>query len=295
MRVAGAVLLLVAGACACAPVYAQLTGIDPFRTHPLLVLPGVGPVLAEAAGGLGVVPIGPGLRAYPLGADGLGRDVLARLLYGGRTSLTMAAAASALCLLLGTGAGVLAGAVRGSVDTVLSAGLDLLWAFPVTLLAISLALVLGAGPLALGPLVLPPGTLLVPTAILGVVFVPYVARPVRAALLAQHASPAIEAARATGGSPRHILWRHMLPGLLPLLAGLAPVVAAGVLLTEAALSVIGLGVPVPGASWGTLIADGTGLLQQRPLVAVAPGVAIATTVLCLNALAERVVAGAGGR
>jgi peptide/nickel transport system permease protein len=106
--------------------------------------------------------------------------------------------------------------------------------------------------------------------------------------LALRTAPFVEAARATGGSRLHILRRHMLPQLTPLLLGLAPIVAAMMLLTEAALSVLGLGVQAPGASWGTLIADGQALLHQRPLVAIAPGIAVAATVLALNALAEGV-------
>ena len=274
-----AVLALIVAACVAAPLYARhVSGTDPFRTNVLgtvMVDGSEAPVLAEAPGGLGTEPIGPGWRAaYPLGADALGRDVAARLLYGGRTSLLVAGAATVLCLVAGTALGVLAGAVGGAVDGALSALLDLLWAFPVTLLAICLALVLDGGNPA------------VPVLVLGFVFSPYVARPVRAAIAALHDAAFIEAARATGGGWWHVLRRHMLPQLAPLLAGLAPVVAAMALLTEAALSVLGLGVQPPGASWGTLIADGQALLHQRPWVAVAPGVAVSATVLALNALGE---------
>ncbi len=287
MRAAVAVLALIAAACLLAPLYATfVSGTDPFRPN-VLGQVGADAVLAEDPAGLGTVPIGPGWRgAYLLGADGLGRDVAARLLYGGRTSLLVAAAATVLCFAVGGAAGVAAGAFAGIVDAGLSALLDLLWAFPVTLLAISLALVLLSGPLRLGPLVVSEDSLLLPIVILGLVYAPYVARPVRAALAGLRSAEFVEAARATGGSRWHVLRRHMLPQLMPLLAGLAPVVAAIMLLTEAALSVLGLGVQPPGASWGTLLADGQGLLHQRPLVAIAPGVAVAATVLALNAVAE---------
>ncbi len=287
MRAALAVLALIAAACLLAPLYATfVSGTDPFRPN-VLGLVGADAVLAEDPAGLGTVPIGPGWRgAYLLGADGLGRDVAARLLYGGRTSLLVAAAATVLCFVVGGAAGVTAGAFAGVVDAGLSALLDLLWAFPVTLLAISLALVLLSGPLRFGPLVVSEDSLLLPIVILGLVYAPYVARPVRAALAGLRSAEFVEAARATGGGRWHVLRRHMLPQLVPLLAGLAPVVAAIMLLTEAALSVLGLGVQPPGASWGTLLADGQGLLHQRPLVAIAPGVAVAATVLALNAVAE---------
>ena len=279
MRPALAVLAIILAACLAAPLYARhVAGSDPFRTNVLGSVwtdAGPAPVLAEAPGGLGTEPLGPGWRgAYLLGADHLGRDVAARLLYGGRTSLLVAGGATLLCLLAGGALGVVAGASGGAVDGALSAVMDLLWAFPVTLLAICLALVLdGENPV-------------LPVVVLGLVFSPYVARPVRAALAALREAPFIEAARATGGGRWHVLRRHMLPQLVPLLAGLAPVVAAMALLTEAALSVLGLGVQPPGVSWGTLIADGQGLMHQRPLVAIAPGIAVAATVLALNALGE---------
>ncbi len=289
MRGALAVLAVLVAACLMAPVYARLvSGTDPFRTNVLGTVSAGGEtraVLAEGPGGLGTVPIGPGWRgAYLFGADSLGRDVAARLLYGGRTSLLVAGAATALCLAFGGAAGLLAGALGGAVDGVLSGLLDLLWAFPVMLLAISLALV--GAPLALGPVTISGDSPALPVLILGAVFTPYVARPVRAALVGLREAAFVEAARATGGGRWHVLRRHMLPQLTPLLAGLAPVVAALTLLTEAALSVLGLGVQPPGASWGTLIADGQALMHQRPLVAIAPGVAVAVTVLALNALGE---------
>ena len=288
MRPALALLAIILLACLLAPVYAaHISGTDPFRTNVLGQVNGAD-VLAESPAGIGTMPIGPAWRGpYLLGADALGRDVAARLLYGGRTSLLVAGAATLLCLALGAAAGTLAGAFAGAVDSVMSAVLDLLWAFPVTLLAICLSLALLAGPLQLGPLMVQEDSLLLPILVLGLVYAPYVARPVRAALVDLRTAPFIEAARATGGNPFHILRRHLLPQLVPLLSGLAPIVAAMMLLTEAALSVLGLGVQQPGASWGTLIADGQNLLHERPIVAIAPGLAVAATVLALNAVAER--------
>lgn len=284
MKLALTILTLILAACLAAPLYAtHISNTDPFRTNVLGQVEGTD-VLAESPAGIGTIPIGPGFRGpyllgpYLLGADTLGRDVAARLLYAGRTSLLVATAATLLCLAIGAAAGTLAGALGGMADTALSAVLDLLWAFPVTLLAVSLSLVLLGGPLQDSPLL--------PILILGFVYAPYVARPVRATLVALRAAPFIEAARATGGTKAHILRRHLLPQLVPLLTGLAPIVAAMMLLTEAALSVLGLGVQPPGASWGTLIADGQALLHQRPLVAIAPGLAVVATVLALNALAE---------
>ncbi|MDT7952745.1 MAG: ABC transporter permease [Acetobacteraceae bacterium] len=293
-RLAAAALLfaIMAGA-ALAPLYARFVSrTDPFRSTPMALVAGR-PVLADNPGtggtpGLGVTPIGPAWRApYLLGADNLGRDVAARLLYGGRLSLGVAAAATALSLLGGTLAGALAGFAGGLVDKIISALIDLLWAFPVYLLAISLSIVLVNEGLHLGPLTLEADNPLLPILIIGLVYVPYVARPVRAEMIALQSQDYVEAAIATGGTRLHLLRRHLLPALRPTLASLLPILAAMALLTEAALSILGLGIQPPAASWGTLLADGQSLLYTRPLVALAPGLAIATTVLSLNLLTDR--------
>ncbi|GAC1345512.1 MAG: ABC transporter permease [Acetobacteraceae bacterium] len=275
--------------CLLAPVYARLvSGTDPFRSNPGGAVAG-SPVLAENAVGLGlgVTPIGPGWRgAYLLGADAQGRDVAARLLYGGRNSLLIAGAATLLCLGLALAAGVVAGFVGGVTDGVLAGLLDLLWAFPIYLLAISLSIVLINEGLRVGPVVVEADNLALPILILGLVYVPYVARPIRAQVIGLRQNEFVEAAVATGGTPLHILRRHILPQVWPGLIGFAPVIAAMTLLTEAALSVLGIGVQPPGASWGTLIGDGQTLVYSRPMVAVAPGLAVVATVLSLNVLGE---------
>ena len=285
-------LLAIVAATALAPLYAaRISGTDPFLSTPMAQTNG-NPVLADNLG-LGVTPIGPGWRGpylfgpYLLGADTLGRDVAARLLYGGRTSLLVAGAATILCLLLGSLAGITAGFVGGLTDTALSALIDLLWAFPVYLLAISLSIVLVNEGLHLGPITLEADDKLLPALILGLVYVPYVARPIRAEVRALLARDFVEAAYATGGTRSHILRRHILPSLLPTFLGLAPIIAAMMLLTEAALSILGIGIQPPEASWGTLIADGQSLIYSRPWVAIAPGLAVALTVLALNTLADR--------
>jgi peptide/nickel transport system permease protein len=169
---------------------------------------------------------------------------------------------------------------------VLSGLLDLLWAFPVYLLAISLSIVLVNEGLKLGPVTIESDSPALPALILALVYVPYVARPVRAQVIALRAEDFVQAATAVGGSPGHILRRHILRLLWPFLFGFAPVVAAMMLLTEAALSVIGIGVQPPAASWGTLLGDGQELIYSRPLVAVAPGLAVVATVLSLNVLGD---------
>ena len=289
MRIGVAVLVAIVLACLLAPLYAsQISRTDPFRSNVNGTVLGMDVLAENTAGlGLGVTPIGPTWRgAYLLGADTQGRDVAARLLYGGRTSLLIATCATVLCLVLAAALGVLSGFVGGVVDTVLAGLLDLLWAFPVYLLAISLSIVLISQDLRIGPLLVGADSLALPILILGVVYVPYVARPIRAQVLALRRAEFIEAAHATGGPPLHILRRHILPQIWPGLIGFAPVVMAMALLTEAALSVLSIGVQAPAASWGTLIADGQALIYTRPMVAIAPGLAVVVTVLALNVVGE---------
>ncbi len=289
MRAGVAVLAVIVLACLLAPLYAsRVSGTDPFRSNVNGMAAGQEVLAENTAGlGLGVMPIGPAWRGpYLLGADTQGRDVAARLLYGGRTSLLIAGCATVLCLVLAVVLGVLSGFVGGTVDTVLAGLLDLLWAFPVYLLAISLSIVLISQNLRIGPLLLTADSLALPMLILGVVYVPYVARPIRAQVLALRSAEFIEAAHATGGAPLHILRRHVLPQIWPGLIGFAPIVMAMALLTEAALSVLSIGVQAPAASWGTLIADGQALIYTRPAIAIAPGLAVLATVLALNVVGE---------
>ena len=279
-RIAGVILAFLIAACLAAPIYAaRVSGTDPFRTNVLGTLADGTPVLAEVPGKLGAVPIEPGWRgAYALGADGLGRDVAARLLYGGRVSLAIAGSATVVCLALAAVLGVLAGFLAGPVDAVIAGGLDLLWAFPVTLLAICLSAVLVGS--AQGD------SLLIPASILSIVYVPYIARPIRAQVAGLRHAEFVTAARSVGASPARVLWRHVLPQLRDTLLAFLPLVAGMMLLTEASLSVLSIGVQAPHASWGTLLADGQALVSSRPLVAIAPGFLILVTVLCLNVLAS---------
>ncbi len=286
-------LLLIVLACLLAPVYAaRVAGSDPFRSNVQGTTTRDGRTAAvlalNTAGlGLGATPIGPGWGgAFLLGADGQGRDVAARLLYGGRTSLLVSATATVVTLLLACGIGVLAGATGGLVDAVLRWLLDMLWAFPVFLLAISLSAALASSGLRIGPVTFDADNPALTAAILGMVFVPYVARPVRAQVLSLRETEFVQAAVSVGGTWPHVVWRHVVPHVAATLLLFAPTVMAFDLLTEASLSVLGVGVQPPDASWGTLIADGQGLIYSRPAVAVAPGLAVVVTVLLLNRLAD---------
>jgi peptide/nickel transport system permease protein len=293
-QVSAFVLALVVLACLAAPLYAgRIAHTDPFRSNVSgeITLDGqTVPVLqASTEGlGLGLTPIGPTgrLGAYLLGADSQGRDVAARLLYGGQASLFIAALATVISIGLGSALGIVAGFVGGLTDAVVSRGLDVLWAFPVYLLAISLSIVTIGSGLVIGPFTLASDSLLLPAFIIGVIYVPYIARPVRAQTLTLRHSDFVHAAIGLGVPTLRMLRLDILPNVSSSLIAFVPLMMALNMLTESALSFLSIGVQSPNASWGTIIQDGLALLYTRPAVALAPGVAIMVTVLALNALGD---------
>ena len=293
--VALGVLVAVVLLCLLAPVYARIAGTDPFRSNlsGTIEIGGTSvPVMQPSTTGLGlgVTPIGPTWdpRGYMLGADTQGRDVAARVLYGGRNSLLIAGAATLICLALATVIAVVAGFFGGVIDMILSRILDVLWAFPVYLLAISLSIVLLNSAITIGPITLTAGSLFLPIAIIGVIYVPYVARPVRSQVVAFRRAEFVLAAEGLGLPIARILMRDILPNVMPTLIVFIPILLALNIVTESALSFLSIGVQAPDASWGTIIQDGQTLLYTRPMVALAPGLAIVVTVLALNVLGDGV-------
>lgn len=288
-----AVFVLIVILCLLAPAYAAWAGVNPFRSTLDAVIKINGqdvPIMEQSTEGLGLgyTPIGATweLGNYFLGADSQGRDVMARLLYGGLNSLLIAGAATLLTLLIGTALGLTAGFFGGIVDTVLSRILDILWAFPVYLLAISLSIVLIAQGIDIGPITIESGSLWLPIFIIGIVYIPYVARPVRGQVMALRESEFVLAAIGLGVPSHRILLRDILPNVSTTLIVFVPIMMALNMLTESALSFLSIGVQPPNASWGTIIQDGQTLLYTRPLVAMAPGIAIVFTVLALNVLGD---------
>jgi peptide/nickel transport system permease protein len=290
------VLIVIVLACLAAPLYAKhIAHTDPFRSSldaTTVVHGKTVPVMhPDSTGlGLGVTPIGPTWDPahYLLGADDQGRDVAARMLYGGRNSLLIGTAAALITCVIATMIGILAGFFGGVLDGVLSRFLDVVWAFPVYLLAISLSTVLLTRSFAIGPLKLQSGSLLLPILIIGVVYIPYVARPIRGEVLSLRRREFVEAAEGLGASTWRILWSDILRNVVTTAIVFFPLMLAIDMLTEAALSFLSIGVQPPDASWGTIILDGQGLLYTRPAVALAPGIAIAITVLALNVLGDGV-------
>ncbi len=234
--------------------------------------------------GLGYNPIGPTWKfgSYFLGADNQGRDVMARLLYGGLNSLLIASAATLFTLVVGAITGMAAGFFGGVTDTVISRVLDILWAFPIYLLAISLSIVLLRDGIRLGPITIESGSLWLPIFIIGLIYIPYVARPIRGQVMALAKSEFVLASIGLGAPSHRILFLDILPNVTTTLIVFVPIMMALNMLTESALSFLSIGVQPPDASWGTIIQDGQGLLYSRPVVALAPGMAIVITVLSLN-------------
>ncbi len=290
---AAAMLALIVLSSLAAPLYASyVSGTDPFRSSlsARIMVDGkrVKVMQASTEGlGLGVTPIGPTWSAqYLLGADTQGRDVAARLLYGGRNSLLIAATSTAICLCLAAIVGISAGFFGGWVDKVLSRILDILWAFPVYLLAISLSIVFISQGIVIGPIEIRADSLLLPIFIIGIIYVPYVARPVRGRVLALKESEFVLAARGLGIPAWRILLHDILPNVSTMLIVFVPLMMGLNIIIESSLSFLSIGVQAPDASWGTIIQDGQTLLYSRPAVALAPGIAIVLTVLSLNVLGD---------
>lgn len=281
-----------------APIYSHfIAHTNPFNStlDATTIISGkVVPVLqASTTGlGLGVTPIGPtwNLNGYFLGADGQGRDVLARLLYGGRNTLLIGLSAGIICIVLALLIGVIAGYRKGWIDAILSRLLDVIWAFPVYLLAISLSVVLLTSGLTIGFIHLGPGSFALPILIIGIVYIPYVARPIRGQVLALREREFVKAAVGIGAKDSTIIFREILPNILPSVLVFIPIIVALCMLTESALSFLSIGVQPPQASWGTIINDGLALLYTRPLVGIAPGLLIVLTAASLNLYGDAVSA-----
>jgi peptide/nickel transport system permease protein len=291
-----ALFCVIVAICLAAPLYARnVAHTDPFTSNvngTTIVNGKTVSVLQQGGGklGIGETPIGPtwDFGHYFLGADGQGRDVAARLLYGGRNSLLIGVASALICCALALLIGLVAGFFGGLVDNVLARLLDVIWAFPVYLLAISVSVIALTSGLHLGVVTLSAGSLWIPIGIIAIVYVSYVARPIRGQVLSLREKDFVDAAIALGASNRFLIFREILPNVVTTVIVFFPLVVATNMLTESALSFLSIGVQPPAASWGTIISDGQELLYTRPMVAIAPGIAIVLTVLTLNVFGDGV-------
>jgi peptide/nickel transport system permease protein len=207
-------------------------------------------------------------------------------MYGGRTSLLIGFAAALFTTLVATLLGLLAGYYRGWADTVISRALDVVWAFPVTLLAISLGLVLAVGGLQLGPIDLSGSSIWIPILIIGSVYVPYMARPIRGEVLSLREKEFVEAAEAQGAGPLRVMFGELLPNLASTIIVFFTLGVANAMLLESMLSFLTVGVQAPNTSWGTMIFSGFNLITSAPLLTVIPGAMLLLTVLSINVFGD---------
>lgn len=211
----------------------------------------------------------PPSHAHWLGSDQFGRDVLSRAMIGARISASIATECMLGVIAAGTLLGLLTGFLRGWVDRVLMALLDAVLALPGILLALALIAVLGAGR---------EGIVLALT----IAYLPAVTRVVRGSVLSIREREFIEASRVAGDSPLYTMARHVLPNVLPPVILLATSVFGWVVLSESALSFLGVGVPAPAPTWGNMLAESRPYMDQAAWLSIVPGACIAVTLLGVN-------------
>ncbi|MGO8918786.1 MAG: ABC transporter permease [Stellaceae bacterium] len=211
--------------------------------------------------------------AHLLGTDALGRDILARVIYGARASLGIGLLAPLIATLIGTTLGMLAGYFRGTLETLTIGATDVLLAFPPLVLALAIVAYLGQS---------------VPNviAVLAVLTVPAVTRVARAATLAIREREFVTAAHALGASPARILLREILPNVMLPLGAYFLLLVAVTIVAESILSFLGLGVPPPAPSWGSMIAEGRDSLDIAPHIAFIPAGVMFLTVLAFNLVGD---------
>lgn len=284
----GAIFVLMVLLCLLAPVYAHhIAHTGPTENH-ITDQVKVGGKLTDVVSTDGI-PIGPTWHGrFFLGADANGRDVAVRLLYGGRNSLEVAGVATLITMILATLMGAAAGYFRGFTDAVLARVLDLIWAYPAVLLGVALGVTIAVGGLNLGLFQLHGNSLMVPAVIIGVVYVPYVAKPLRGQTLSLREKEFIDAARAQGLSHARILVSEVLPNLLSTIIVFIPLIVANAILLEAALSYLGAGVQDPNPSWGTMISDGIRLIPSAIHLTFVPGGMLVLTILGINVFGDGV-------
>lgn len=268
-RAGALILLLMVGLAAGAPL---VSGADPLAQGDVVATRFVAPLSHDATGAF-----------HLLGTDRLGRDVWARLVYGGRLSLATGFLATLIAVLLGLLIGTMAGVSRGLTGRVLLAGTDFALAVPRLVLLLLLA--------ALWP---PSGVLVV--VVLGLTGWMSIARLVHGEATTLMARPFVLAARSLGASTGRVAYRHLVPNLWTPVTVAAALGVGNAITLEAGLSFLGLGVQPPAPSWGGMIASGRDTLVNAPWVALAPGVALVLTVVACtligDAIRDRV---AGGR
>jgi len=250
-RVCGAVFLAVAAACYLGPVIAGAFGLDAIAIDPRL----------------GATPPG---AAHWFGTDTLGRDMLVRVMIGGRIAILVALVTTAIAVVIGVTYGGIAAYAGGAVDGVMMRIVDALYGFPTLVLVIVVMAVTGTH------------SLVALFALIGAISWLTMARITRGQVLALRRREFVEAARALGVPPGRILARHVLPNAAGPVIVYATLALPQVMLTEALLSFLGLGVQAPLASWGTLVTEGSSQIVVYPWLLVFPALAMGVAILALN-------------
>jgi len=214
-----------------------------------------------------------GVREQPLGTDHLGRDILVRIVYGARTSMLVGVSAVALAAVAGALAGLFAAEWGGAVDEVLMRVADIQLSIPFILLAITVLALLGGSMRSMVLVLVLAGWVIY-------------ARVLRSELLYLREVEFVQGARALGASRLRVIFRHLLPNTAGMIVVVATLELANVIILEAALSFLGVGIGPPEVSWGTMLADGRDYLTTEWWIATLPGVAIAVTILGVNLIGD---------
>ena len=281
-----ALFVVVVLAALAAPLYAsEIAGTTPSENHltEQTVIDGKPTDIVSLEG----IPIGPTWeRSYFLGADENGRDLAVRLLYGARTTLMIGAGSVLLTLLLSVPLAFAAGYLGGRTDSVISRVLDLIWSFPALLLGVLLSTAITLNGAQIGPVTIGSGSKLIPLVVIGLVYVPYMTRPLRGQVMALRRQPFIEAARAGGMRPVSVMASELLPHLWSTIIVISTLLFVNAVVLEAALSFLGAGVNPPEPSLGVLIAGGINDTVLSPHLLLAPSIALVVIVLSLGGVAE---------
>lgn len=216
----------------------------------------------------------PPSRAHPLGTDNLGRDLLVRVLVGGRIAIVISLTATAVALVIGVAWGAIAAYAGGRVDYVMMRIVDTLYGFPTVVFVVVIRAVFDTR------------SMVSLFALIGAISWLTMARIVRGQVLSLRHREFVEAARAVGARPSRILFRHIVPNTLGAVIVYATVLVPQTMLVETFLSFIGLGVQAPLASWGTLVTEGATQIAVAPWVLIGPGVAMGLTIFALNFLGD---------
>jgi peptide/nickel transport system permease protein len=284
----GGIFVVIVLMCLCAPLYAKhVAHTTPAATHitDTVNVRGQTKDVVSPDG----IPIGPTFTGhFFFGADSVGRDVAVRLLYGGRNSLEVGFIATLITCLLATIIAVIAGYYRGITDGILSRSMDLIWAYPVVILGIALGTSLSLGGLSLGLFTVSGNSLWIPALIIGVVYVPYMAKPLRGQVLSLREKEFIEAARSQGAGNLRIMIRELLPNIASSVIVFIPLMMANAILLEAALSYLGAGIQPPNPSWGNMIGDGLSLIPSAMHLTLIPGGMLVLAVLGINIFGDGV-------